>query len=185
MKAGKRHLILLRQKKLNKNKLLFITANVLDEFEAQLEVILTQINNNDFAFNDYLHYILKYKRRIIKAKESILADVFEAMVGAIYLDRGFLIAKKFLEKKFEEKIPYIFEKELYLDPKSRFQEMSQEIFSTTPHYHVLKESGPDHNKEFTVGVYIGDDLIAEGSGGSKQIAQVEAAKAGLVKKEWV
>ncbi len=121
----------------------------------------------------------------LKAKESILADVFEAMVGAIYLDRGFLIAKKFLEKKFEEKIPYIFEKELYLDPKSRFQEMSQEIFSTTPHYHVLKESGPDHNKEFTVGVYIGDDLIAEGSGGSKQIAQVEAAKAGLVKKEWV
>lgn len=141
--------------------------------------------SGSFGLGDFL-YLSKGESKDSnwKARESILADVFEAMVGAIYIDRGFLIAKKFLEKIFEEKIPYIFEKELYLDPKSRFQEMAQEEFAVTPHYHVLNEEGPDHDKEFTVGVYIADELIAEGSGGSKQVAQVEAARAGLEKKGW-
>lgn len=119
-----------------------------------------------------------------KARESIMANVFEAMIGAIYLDQGFRVAKNFLGKIFDEKIPYIYEKQLYLDPKSRFQELSQEKYSITPHYQVLKEEGPDHAKTFTVGVYIGKDLIAKASGGSKQIAQVEAAKKGLKKKKW-
>ncbi|MBT4277413.1 ribonuclease III [Candidatus Falkowbacteria bacterium] len=119
-----------------------------------------------------------------KARESILANVFEATLGAVYLDQGFKVAQKFLNKIFDKKIPYIVKEELYLDPKSRFQEISQEKCAVTPHYNVLKEEGPDHDKIFTIGVYIGEDLIAKAKGSSKQIAQVEAAKKGLKKKRW-
>ncbi len=119
-----------------------------------------------------------------KARESILANTFESLVGVIYLDRGIKAVKKFLEKIFDEKIPHIYEKQLYVDPKSRFQELSQEKHSVTPHYQVLDEEGPDHDKTFTVGIYIDKELIAKGKGSSKQIAQVEAAKKGLKKKNW-
>lgn len=119
-----------------------------------------------------------------KARESILANTFEALVGVLYLDQGFDTVRSFLTKIFNEKIPNIYEKELYLDPKSKFQEMSQDIYSVTPHYRVLAEEGPDHDKTFTVGIYINDDLIAKGEGGSKQIAQVDAARKGLKKKGW-
>jgi ribonuclease III len=119
-----------------------------------------------------------------KARESILANTFESLVGAAYLDQGISVIKKFLEKIFDDKIPYIYENLLYVDPKSRFQELSQDVYSITPHYKVLKEEGPDHDKIFTVGIYVDKDLIAKGKGGSKQIAQVEAAKKGLKKKKW-
>ena len=119
-----------------------------------------------------------------KARESILANTFEALIGAIYLDQGILAVKKFLENIFNNKIPHIYKNLLYIDPKSRFQELSQEKYSVTPHYKVLEEEGPDHDKIFTVGIYIDKDLIAKGKGGSKQIAQVEAAKKGLKKKKW-
>jgi ribonuclease III len=119
-----------------------------------------------------------------KARESILANTFESLVGATYLDQGIIVVKKFLEKIFDEKIPHIYENLLYVDPKSRFQELSQEKYSVTPHYRVIEEEGPDHDKTFTVGVYVDKDLIAKGKGGSKQIAQVDAAKKGLKKKKW-
>ncbi len=139
----------------------------------------------EFGLNDFL-FLSKGEAKDTnkKARESILANTFEAMIGAIYLDQGFDEAKKFLNKIFEKKIPYIFEKELYLDPKSRFQEIVQEKYSITPHYEVLKEEGPDHAKIFTVGVYIAQKLIAKAKGSSKQIAQMEAAKKGLKKKRW-
>ncbi|MCD4705530.1 ribonuclease III [bacterium] len=141
--------------------------------------------SDEFKFGDFL-YLSKgeAKDENKKARESILANCFEAIIGAIYLDQGFRIAQSFLKKIFNKEIPNIFEKQLYLDPKSRFQEISQEKFGITPHYRVLKDEGPDHNKIFTVGVYIGDDLIVEAEGSSKQIAQVDAAKKGLEKKHW-
>ncbi len=119
-----------------------------------------------------------------KARESILANTFEAVVGAVYLDQGFEVVEKFLVEIFDKKIPYILKKELYKDPKSLFQEMSQEKYGITPHYEVLKEEGPDHDKIFTVGVFISNELISIGEGNSKQVAQVEAAKKGLKKKKW-
>ena len=119
-----------------------------------------------------------------KARLYILANAFEAVVGAIYLDSGMKEADKFLKKYLLVKLKEILEKKLYLDPKSRFQEISQEEFTVTPVYKVLKEVGPDHAKNFTIGVYIGDDKIAEGKGTSKHEAQVDAAREGLEKKGW-
>lgn len=119
-----------------------------------------------------------------KARLYILANAFEAVVGAIYLDRGYKETDKFLKKYLLVKLPEILEKKLYLDPKSRFQEVSQEKFTITPSYKVLKETGPDHNKKFIIGVYIGEEMVAEGVGTSKHEAQVDAAKNGLEKKGW-
>lgn len=119
-----------------------------------------------------------------KARLYILANAFEAVVGAIYLDRGMKEAKKFLKKNLLVKLPEILEKKLYLDPKSRFQEIAQEKYTVTPTYKVLKETGPDHAKKFTIGVYIGDELIAVGAGTSKQEAQVDAARNGLESRGW-
>lgn len=119
-----------------------------------------------------------------KARMYILADAFEALIGAIYLDQGYERARLFIEERVVQHLPNILEHKLYLDPKSRFQESSQELLSITPSYRVLQESGPDHDKQFRVGVYLGDELVAEGVGSSKQEAQVEAAEAGLKKKDW-
>lgn len=119
-----------------------------------------------------------------KARLYILANAFEAVVGAIYLDGGMKEADKFLKKYLLSKLPEILEKKLYLDPKSRFQEVAQEKFTITPVYKVLKEVGPDHAKKFTVAVYIGDEKVAEGKGTSKHEAQVDAAKKGLEAKGW-
>lgn len=119
-----------------------------------------------------------------KARLYILANAFEAVVGAIYLDRGMREAKKFLNRVLLVKLPEILEKKLYLDPKSRFQERAQEKFTITPNYKVLKETGPDHAKNFVIGVYIGQDLVATGEGSSKHEAQVEAARKALEAKGW-
>lgn len=119
-----------------------------------------------------------------KARLYILADAFEALIGAIYLDQGYDRARDFIHERVIKHLPNILEHKLYLDPKSRFQEASQELLSVTPSYRVLEESGPDHDKQFRVGVYLGDELVAEGVGSSKQEAQVEAAEAGLKKKAW-
>lgn len=119
-----------------------------------------------------------------KARENILANSFEALIGSIYLDKGYSISKEFIEKFLVKDIPKILAKELYLDPKSKFQEIAQEKYAITPHYKVLSESGPDHAKIFKVGVYIGSEFIISGRGSSKQEAQVKAAMAALKKKDW-
>ena len=119
-----------------------------------------------------------------KARKSILANAVEAIVGAIYLDKGKEKAKEFIEVKFLNKFDYILKNELYLDPKSKFQEKAQEIEGVTPHYKVIKETGPDHDKVFQVGLYLGEELISTGEGSSKQEAQVEAAQEGIKNKDW-
>lgn len=119
-----------------------------------------------------------------KARQYILANAMEAIIGAIYLDQGWDTAKKFIETNILSELPEILEKKLYLDPKSNFQEQAQEKTGITPSYKVLKESGPDHNKIFEVGVYLKSQQIAVGKGSSKQEAQEEAARAALELEEW-
>jgi len=119
-----------------------------------------------------------------KARQYILANAVEALIGAIYLDQKIVSAKKFIKAFILSKLENILTNQLYLDPKSKFQEKSQEIYRVTPYYKVLKESGPDHAKIFVVGLYLGDELIARGKGSSKQEAQVEAARNGIKEKGW-
>jgi len=119
-----------------------------------------------------------------KARQYILANAVEALIGSIYLDRGIRTVTKFVKNNILSKLENILKNELYLDPKSKFQEKAQEIHKATPHYKVLKESGPDHAKIFKVGLYLGEDQISIGTGSSKQEAQVDAAQKGLVKKKW-
>lgn len=119
-----------------------------------------------------------------KARQYILANAFEAIIGAIYLDQGYDASKKFVMERVLVKLPYILEHKLYLDPKSRFQEAAQEVAGVTPTYRVMEEKGPDHNKWFKVGVYLNDAFVASGEGSSKQEAQVQAAENGIIAKGW-
>ncbi len=119
-----------------------------------------------------------------KARQYILANTFEALIGATYLDRGYQITKSFIEKKLIKKLPEIIKKGLFRDAKSSFQEGAQEKVSVTPAYKVLKEWGPDHAKNFIIGVFLDKELIAEGGGSSKQEAEEAAAKKALEVKGW-
>lgn len=124
------------------------------------------------------------KDKNTKARQYILANAIEALIGAIYLDQGIRASRKFIKKNILVKLDYILSNLLYIDPKSRFQEKAQEEIGITPHYKVLSEYGPDHEKIFEVGLYVGQDLISKGKGSSKQEAQIEAAKKGIKKKDW-
>ena len=117
-----------------------------------------------------------------KARDLILANAFEALIGAIYLDQGFEAASKFILKNICYKIDEIVKNQLYYDAKSKFQELSQEKYSITPTYETISETGPDHSKIFLVGAYLGKNKIAEGQGSSKQRAQLDAAANAL--KVW-
>ncbi len=119
-----------------------------------------------------------------KARQNIHANAIEAIIGAMYLDGGIEPAGTFITTNILSTLAHILDNELYIDPKSRFQEKSQEIVGVTPNYRVLKEWGPDHDKHFQVGIYLGSEEIATGEGASKQEAQVDAATNGLVAKGW-
>lgn len=119
-----------------------------------------------------------------KARRYILANAMEAIIGAIYLDFGWELSKTFITKHVLSYLPNIIEKRLYADPKSVFQEASQSKLGITPSYKVLSETGPDHNKIFVVGAFLGKDLAAQAEGSSKQEAQVAAAQAALAAKGW-
>ena len=119
-----------------------------------------------------------------RARDYLLANALEAIIGAIYLDQGYDAAKKSILENIVVNLKEVFESRSYLDPKSHFQEEAQDKVGVTPNYRVLSEAGPDHDKKFVVGVYLGDDKVAEGEGCSKQEAQRNAAKAGLEAKGW-
>ena len=120
----------------------------------------------------------------IKARNYILANAMESVIGSIYLDQGYDQTRVFIEKWILEKLPHILEHKLYLDPKTKFQEAAQEKIAITPTYRVTKETGPDHNKQFTVGVYLNEDEVAQGEGTSKQEAETNAAEAAITEKGW-
>lgn len=114
-----------------------------------------------------------------RARQQILANAFEAVIGSIYLERGYDDAAAFIEKHILSKLQGILESGSWRDPKSHLQEVSQRVDGQTPVYKVLDEVGPDHDKLFTLGAFVGDKLMGKGSGPSKQTAQQQAARAAL------
>jgi ribonuclease-3 len=139
---------------------------------------------NQFDFNEFLLLSKGEEKEKGKARMYILANAFEALIGAIYLDQGYEACKNFIEKNLIKELPEILEKKLYKDPKSRFQEEAQERVGITPTYKVLNEWGPEHAKHFLVGVFLKDELVAKGEGTSKQEAEEEAAENALKIKGW-
>ena len=138
----------------------------------------------DLDFNDFLLLSKGEAKELGKARLYILANTFEALIGAVYLDRGYKICQEFIKKHLMPKLPDILEKGAFRDAKSRFQEEAQERTGITPLYKVLEEWGPDHAKHFIIGVFLNEELVAKGDGSSKQEAEEEAAKNGLEIKNW-
>ena len=164
------------------NKFKHIKEGTLTAYRAAL------VNTNSLAeeskrlgFGKFLR--LSKGEELNKGRENtyILANTFEAVLGALYLDQGLEKCKKFLEKNLFYKIDRIIKEEAYKDKKSGFQEIAQEEQGITPTYKVIREWGPDHNKKFEVAVYLGKDKIATGVGSSKQKAEIEAAKKAIEK----
>ena len=114
-----------------------------------------------------------------RARQVILANAIEALIGAIYLDAGFEITRIFVDEFIINNLTKIVSDGKILDPKSKFQELTQEKLGVTPHYKVLAEWGPDHNKNFEVGVFVNERQVAKGVGSSKQEAEISAAENGL------
>jgi ribonuclease-3 len=135
--------------------------------------------------NDFLLLSKGEAKDTGKARQYILANTMEAIIGAIYLDQGYDSAKYFISKNLFHLIDKIIEDKSWIDAKSQFQEKAQEEESLTPQYKSLKEEGPDHDKRFTIGVYLGDQLVAEGEGMSKQEAEQAAARKALEIKKWI
>ena len=138
----------------------------------------------DLDLNDFLLLSRGETKELGKARQYILANTFEALVGAVYLDQGYKAVEEFIGKNLIKKLPEIIKKGLFKDAKSRFQEETQERVGITPSYKVLEEWGPDHAKHFIIGVFLGEELVAKGEGSSKQEAEEEAAKNALKIKNW-
>lgn len=119
------------------------------------------------------------KNGSVRARQQILANAFEAVIGSIYLERGYGDAEAFIEKHILTKLDGILASGSWRDPKSHLQEVSQRFDNQTPVYKVLEEVGPDHDKVFTLGVFVNSEIIGKGSGPSKQSAQQKAAQAAL------
>lgn len=146
-------------------------------------VTLGQVADSLF-FNDLIRLSKGEAKDVSRARSSILADAYEAVVGAMYLDQGYEITASFIKKTLLVKTEDIIKQGLYRDAKSYVQEKSQDVHGITPSYRVLGEEGPDHDKRFRVGIYFGEDLIAEGEGKSKQEAETVAARNAIAKKGW-
>jgi len=119
-----------------------------------------------------------------RTKPSTLANAVEALIGAIYVDKGYEVAREFCQKFILRNLQDLLAQGKHRDEKSLFQEKAQEKTGITPHYEVVEEAGPDHDKEFTSAVFIGVEKVAEGQGNSKQRAEQAAAKAALKVKGW-
>ncbi len=146
-------------------------------------ITLSSVAEN-IGLNEYLLLSKGESKDTGRARQYILANTIEALIGAIYIDNGYENAKKFIMTHIATLIDDVIEKKKFIDSKSLFQEMAQEHIGVTPRYDLLKESGPDHNKIFTIGVYLGDIHIATGEGKSKQEAETQAAYKGLIVKKW-
>ena len=175
---------------------LVITDFLYKEFDKKAEGELTAYRSalvnadtcasiaTSLSINDYLLLSKGESKDTGRARQYILANALEALIGAIYLDQGYDSAKVFIEDNFTPLIHKIISDGAFIDSKSLFQEKAQEFEGVTPSYKTVKETGPDHEKKFTVGVYIGKDLIATGEGKSKQDAEQIAAREALAKKGW-
>lgn len=139
----------------------------------------------ELGFNEELLLSKGESRDEGRARQAILANTFEAVIGAIYLDQGYEAATEFIRRVLLPQTDAIVKDSLWVDAKSLFQEKAQEMHSHTPVYKTLSEEGPDHDKHFTIGVFIGEEKIATGEGKSKQDAEQKAARKGLEKKGWL
>ncbi len=145
--------------------------------------ILSEVAKN-LGFDDFLLLSKGETKELGKARQYILANAFEALVGATYLDLGYNDCQSFIKKYLITKLPEILEKGLFKDAKSQFQEEAQERTGITPTYKVIKEWGPDHDKHFIIGIFLEKELIAKGEGSSKQEAEEDSAKNALKTKNW-
>lgn len=141
--------------------------------------------SSKLGFNQFLLLSRGESKDTGRARHYILANTFEAVVGALYLDQGYEASQKFIADNLFDQIDEIVAKGLWIDAKSSFQEKSQEFIGATPSYKTIHEEGPDHDKNFTVGVFIEDKEIGRGVGKSKQEAEQLAAREALKKKGWI
>lgn len=140
--------------------------------------------SKELGFEDYLLLSKGETKDTGKARQYILANTFESFLGAFFLDQGLEKVRPFVERNLIKELPRILEQGLFRDSKSRFQEEAQERAKVTPTYKVLKTWGPDHAKNFVIGVFLKNELVAEGEGSSKQEAEEIAAKNALEVKDW-
>lgn len=138
----------------------------------------------EFDLNDYIFLSKGEAKDTGRARQYILANAIESLIGAIYLDQGYNASEKFIKKFVLKELPGIIKNQLYRDAKSLFQEKAQEKVGITPTYEVLKEWGPDHARNFQVGVFLDKEMVDVGDGPSKQEAQQMAASNALKKKGW-
>jgi ribonuclease-3 len=136
------------------------------------------------GLNDFLLMSKGEAKDTGRARQYILANAFEACIGAIYLDQKYEAALNFISAQLFAKTDRIVEKKLWQDAKSRFQELAQESVSVTPTYELLSQEGPDHDRLFTIGVYLRNEKVAEGQGRSKQEAEQDAAQKAIEVKGW-
>jgi len=146
--------------------------------------MLSSVAEN-LSFNDFILLSKGEAQDTGRARQYILANAVEALIGAIYMDQGMKEVEKFIDKYILSHLPAVLEKKLYRDSKSYLQELVQEKFGVTPTYEVLEESGPDHAKTFVVGVYTEKELLAKGKGSSKQEAQEDAAKKAIAASSFI
>lgn len=140
---------------------------------------------SELNFNSELLLSKGERKDTGRARQAILANTFEAVIGAIYLDQGFESARAFIAKNLLPRTERIVEEGLWVDAKSKFQEKAQEHMGATPVYQTLNEAGPDHDKQFTVGLFVQDKKIASGTGKSKQDAEQAAAREALKLQKWL
>lgn len=170
----------------------FLFKNFLQKGEGELTCWRAALVNSkmlakvakDLGFEEFLLLSKGEEKETGKARQKILANTFEAFLGALYLEKGIEFCKNFVEKNLLKYLPEVIEKGLFKDPKTMLQEQIQAKLKITPTYKVLREWGPEHAKHFEVGVFVGQKLIATGQGTSKQEAEEEAAKKALEIKNW-
>jgi ribonuclease-3 len=146
-------------------------------------VSLSEASTN-LGVNEYLLMSKGESKDVGRARQYILANTLEALIGAMYIDQGYGASQKFIADLLFPKTELIVEKRLWQDPKSRFQELAQEYSNLTPTYITLGQEGPDHDRIFTVGVFLGKEKVAEGKGRAKQEAEQEAALNAVEIKGW-
>ena len=170
----------------------FLYRTYPDKPEGELTAVRAALMNSNslsgatqaLGVNDFLLMSRGEAKDQGRARQYILANAFEAVIGAIYLDQGYAAAQQFIADRLFAKTEEIITKRLWQDPKSRFQEMAQEHVSVTPVYETLGQTGPDHDRVFTIGVFLRKEKIAEGTGRSKQEAEQAAAERAIEQKGW-
>lgn len=170
----------------------YLYKRLKDSDEGELTSLRSALVNADtcskvaqsLGANDFLLLSKGESKDTGRARQYILANTLEAIIGAIYIDRGYEASRDFILAHMAPLSEVILKEGNWTDAKSLFQEKAQEHMSTTPTYKTVRESGPDHDKHFLVSVYVGDELCGQGEGRSKQDAEQEAARKALKSKDW-